>query len=88
MRILRPWRSDTVHAHLVAVGLASLIVARLTGLRRRVYARQHSTFHHRCAPRGGDGGSPEMVVYYRNLTDAQEAEKKILEILRLPRAVS
>lgn len=32
-------------------------------------------------------GSPEMVEYYRNLTDAQEAEKKILEILRpkLPR---
>jgi glycosyltransferase involved in cell wall biosynthesis len=50
IRILLRWRPDTVHAHLMPAGLVGLIAATLTGVRRRVYTRHHSTFHHRYAP--------------------------------------
>jgi glycosyltransferase involved in cell wall biosynthesis len=50
--ILRKWKPDVVHAHLITAGIIGLTAAKLSGCRQRVYTRHHSTLHHVYHPKG------------------------------------
>jgi len=45
-------RPDVIHAHLLDAQLVGLSAAWLAGIRKRVYTRHTSTYHHRYAPAG------------------------------------
>lgn len=45
-RTLRRLRPDVVHAHLRDANLLGLTAAKLLGIKKRIYTRHHSTFHH------------------------------------------
>ncbi len=50
--ILRKLRPDIVHTHLFEANLIGLTAAKLTGIKRRIYTRHHSTIHHIYHPSG------------------------------------
>lgn len=45
-------RPDTIHAHLLDAQLVGLSAAWLAGVRKRIYTRHTSTFHHQYHPKG------------------------------------
>lgn len=49
-RILRKEKTDIVHAHLFDAGLVGLSAARLAGIKKRIYTRHHSDYHHSYHP--------------------------------------
>jgi glycosyltransferase involved in cell wall biosynthesis len=49
-RLLRKIKPQIVHAHLFDASLAGLMAARLAGIKRRIYTRHHSDYHHTYFP--------------------------------------
>lgn len=45
-KILKSEKPDVVHAHLLDAGLAGLMAAWLSGIKKRIYTRHHATSHH------------------------------------------
>ncbi len=50
-RILRREKTKIVHTHLFEACLTGLFTAKLLGIKKRIYTRHHSTFHHTFFPR-------------------------------------
>ncbi|XZF13814.1 glycosyltransferase family 4 protein [Chitinophagaceae bacterium MMS25-I14] len=51
-KLLRQFRPQTVHCHLLYGSLLGLTAARIAGVKKRIYTRHHSDFHHRYFPGG------------------------------------
>ncbi len=49
--ILKKTRPDVVHSHLIDANLIGLTAANLIGIKKRIYTRHHSTFHHEFFPK-------------------------------------
>jgi glycosyltransferase involved in cell wall biosynthesis len=49
--ILRKIKPTIVHAHLFDANLIGLFVAKVLGIKKRIYTRHHSTFHHDYFPK-------------------------------------
>ena len=47
---LRRHRPDIIHVHLFPAGRVGLVAGRLAGIRRRIYTRHYSTYHHQYFP--------------------------------------
>ena len=50
--ILLKIKPDVVHTHLLEANLIGLTAAKILGVKKRVYTRHHSTFHHDYFPKG------------------------------------
>lgn len=48
---LKKTRPDVVHSHLIDANLIGLSAAKLFGIKKRIYTRHHSTFHHDFFPK-------------------------------------
>ncbi len=46
LKTLRKIKPDVIHAHLFDANLIGLTCAKLLGVKKRIYTRHHSTFHH------------------------------------------
>lgn len=76
-KLLRQLKPDVVHSHLFDASLIGISVARIIGVRCRIYTRHHATFHHQYFPR---------AVYYdkiinffsTNIVAISESVKNIL----------
>lgn len=51
-RLLQKLKPDIVHAHLFEGGLIGITAAWLARVKRRIYTRHHSNFHHKFFPNG------------------------------------
>ena len=51
-KILKNTAPDVVHCHIFEGGLIGLIAAKLAGIKKRIYTRHYSTYHHTYAPDG------------------------------------
>ena len=47
---LKKEKTDVVHTHLFDANIVGLIAAKLCGVKRRIYTRHHSTYHHEFYP--------------------------------------
>lgn len=47
IQFLKFYRPDIVHCHLFEATITGLIAAKLSGIKKRVHTRHHSTFHHK-----------------------------------------
>ncbi len=45
-KILRKWKPDIVHCHLLEASLIGLTAAKFAGVKERIYTRHYSSFHH------------------------------------------
>jgi glycosyltransferase involved in cell wall biosynthesis len=52
LRLLWSLKPHIVHCHLFAGAVLGLFAARLAGVRKRIYTRHHSDYHHRYLPGG------------------------------------
>jgi len=59
-RLLRKLKPSVVHCHLLDAQLVGLSAARMAGIKRRIYTRHNSNFHHAYHPRG---------VYYDRISN-------------------
>ena len=50
-RFLKSHRIQTIHCHLFDANVAGLIAGKLVGVKKRIFTRHHSTFHHQYFPR-------------------------------------
>ena len=50
--VLNKLKPDVVHTHLLEANLIGLTAAKILGIRKRIYTRHHSTFHHDYFPKG------------------------------------
>lgn len=77
-KILIKERSHVVHAHLFDATIIGLCAARFRRIKKRIYTRHHSTFHHEYHPR--------MIKYDRLCnflaTDIVAVSQNVLEILK------
>ena len=46
VRVLKQQRPDVVHCHLMQANIIGLLAAKLTGIKKRIYTRHHSSLHH------------------------------------------
>lgn len=44
--LLKSWKPDAVHCHLIQATIIGLPAAKLAGVRKRIYTRHHSSLHH------------------------------------------
>lgn len=51
-KTLREWKTEVVHTHQEEAGLLGLTVAKILGIRRRIYTRHNATYHLRYQPKG------------------------------------
>lgn len=51
-RLMKKVKPDIVHTHLFDANIAGLTVAKICGVKKRIYTRHHSTFHHHYHPHG------------------------------------
>jgi len=51
IKILWQIKPKVVHTHLFEASLLGLMAAKLTGVKRRIYTRHHSTYHHEYFPK-------------------------------------
>lgn len=51
-KILKKIKPAVVHCHIFEGGLIGLIAAKLAGIKKRIYTRHYSTYHHTYAPGG------------------------------------
>jgi glycosyltransferase involved in cell wall biosynthesis len=51
-RILKKTKPDLVHCHFFEASIIGLTAAALAGIKKRIYTRHHSDFHHMFAPKG------------------------------------
>lgn len=52
IRIFAREKYDIVHCHLFKANILGLFAAKIRGIKRRIYTRHHSTFHHLYHPKG------------------------------------
>lgn len=52
LRLLRRLRPEVVHVHLFYAGMIGIPAAWMAGVRRRIYTRHYSTYHHDFYPKG------------------------------------
>ena len=76
-KILKKEKTDIVHAHLFEASIIGLSAARTAGIKRRIYTRHHSTYHHVYYPH---------AVKYDRLcnflaTDIIAISKNVLQVL-------
>ncbi|MBP9882573.1 MAG: glycosyltransferase family 4 protein [Chitinophagales bacterium] len=77
-------RIGVVHAHLFDAGLAGLLAAKAANIKRRIYTRHHSTFHHEYFP-----GMVKYDLLINSLaTEIIVASSKVKEILIKKEGVS
>ncbi|MBK9329855.1 MAG: glycosyltransferase family 4 protein [Sphingobacteriales bacterium] len=50
--ILRAIKPDAVHCHIFEANIIGLSAAWLAGVKKRIFTRHHSTFHHTTSPKG------------------------------------
>ncbi len=50
--ILRQLKPDAVHCHIFEANIIGLSAAWLAGIKKRIFTRHHSTFHHTTSPKG------------------------------------
>jgi hypothetical protein len=46
IKALRQQKPDVVHCHLLQANIIGLLAAKITGVKKRIYTRHHSTLHH------------------------------------------
>ena len=46
IRVLKQQRPDVVHCHLLQANIIGLLAAKITGVKKRIYTRHHSSLHH------------------------------------------
>jgi glycosyltransferase involved in cell wall biosynthesis len=46
VRVLKQQRPDVVHCHLLQANIIGLFAAKLAGIKKRIYTRHHSSYHH------------------------------------------
>lgn len=51
-KLLRKHKPDIVHCQLIQANIVGLTAARIAGIKRRIYTRHHSDYHHRYFPKG------------------------------------
>jgi glycosyltransferase involved in cell wall biosynthesis len=51
-RALKKLKPDVVHAHIFEGGLIGMLAAKAAGIKKRIYTRHYSTYHHTYAPSG------------------------------------
>jgi glycosyltransferase involved in cell wall biosynthesis len=51
-KILKRLRPNVVHCHLLEANIIGLTVAKAVGIKKRIYTRHHSDYHHRYFPKG------------------------------------
>lgn len=51
-RYLKKSRINIVHAHLLDAGIVGMLAAALAGVKKRIYTRHYSTYHHIYHPKG------------------------------------
>ena len=49
-KIIRNTKNTIVHTHLFDANIAGLMAAKLAGVKKRIYTRHHSTYHHQYFP--------------------------------------
>lgn len=49
---LKKHKPDVVHCHLITASLLGLTAAKVAGVKKRIYTRHHSDYHHRYFPKG------------------------------------
>lgn len=52
LRLFQKIKADVVHAHLIDAGLVGLTAATILRIKKRIYTRHYSTFHHEYYPNG------------------------------------
>ena len=50
-KFLRKTKTEIVHTHLFDAGIVGLTAAKLAGIKKRIYTRHHSTYHHDYFPK-------------------------------------
>lgn len=50
LRIFLKLKPDIIHTHLFEATLIGLIAGKITGVKKRIYTRHHSTYHHKYFP--------------------------------------
>ncbi|PKQ70933.1 glycosyltransferase family 4 protein [Raineya orbicola] len=50
-KILKNWGTQVVHCHLFTASLVGLLAAKSLGIKKRIFTRHYSTFHHEYFPR-------------------------------------
>lgn len=81
LKLLRQLKPDVVHAHLLDAQLIGLTAARMTGIRKRVYTRHNSNFHHAYFPRGVkyDRWSNNLSTHVVSISQATDYTLRTLE---------
>jgi glycosyltransferase involved in cell wall biosynthesis len=46
VKVLKQQKPDVVHCHLLQANIIGLLAAKLTGIKKRIYTRHHSSLHH------------------------------------------
>ena len=84
-RILKKEKIDIVHAHLVDSGLTGIAAARLAGIKKRIYTRHHSSYHHEYYPhavkydRWINRNSTHLVAISKNVHDIMLKNENVPE---------
>ena len=80
-RILRDLKPGIVHAHLLDAQLVGLTAARFAGVKKRIYTRHNSNFHHAYHPRGVryDQWSNNMSTHIVSISQATDHTLTTLE---------
>lgn len=76
-KLLKELQTEIVHCHLFAASLVGLLAAKSLGIKKRIFTRHHSTFHHEYFPR---------AVWYDKLinylaTDIVAISENVKEVL-------
>ncbi len=59
-KLLQQYKPDVVHCHFLDANIIGLLAAKIAGIKKRIYTRHHSSFHHVYFPR---------AVYYDKLVN-------------------
>ncbi len=70
-------KTDILHAHLFDANLAGMIAGKMAGIRKRIYTRHHSIYHHRFFPKAVK--YDKLVSYFS--TDIVAISKNVRHIL-------
>lgn len=91
IRLLRKLRPEIVHAHLFEGGLIGITAAWIAGVKKRIYTRHYSNYHHKFAKNGLkydkwiNSKSTDIVaitrVVYDILTDWEKVPKRKVHLI-------
>ena len=77
-KLLRKIKPDVVHCHIFEANLIGLTAAILAGVKKRIFTRHHSTFHHTTAP----GGKKYDLIINKMATHIISISENVSTVLR------